>query len=175
VHGSTRPTLATADSSTGHAVSDRRKEVLPHFAFDAFYIYEYFDQPLTQVPDRYRAGFRCRAVLGTRVPLCQADLTMPLRYTFRNKTTRVEHERSRYVCPLLWPEKSADPCPIEHKQRAKGGCTTTIATSVGARLRYQLDRDSQAYTMSTSSVPPPNALRGLDSVLTRLRLIVTAP
>jgi hypothetical protein len=34
---------------------------------------------------------------------------------------------------------------IEHKLWAKGGCAATIATSVGAHLRYQLDRDSQAY------------------------------
>jgi hypothetical protein len=123
-------------------------------AFDAFYIYEYFDQPLTQAPDATRGfaavpfsergGHKLRFDAEGQ-PLCQADLTMPLRYTFRNKTTRVEHERGRYVCPLLWPEKSADPCPIAHKQWAKGGCTTTIATSVGARLRYQLDRDSQTY------------------------------
>jgi hypothetical protein len=123
-------------------------------AFDAFYIYEYFDQPLTPAPDAprgfaavpfsERGGHKLRFDPEGR-PLCQADLAMPLRYTFRNKTTRVEHERGRYVCPLLWPAKSADPCPIAHKQWAKGGCTTTIATSVGARLRYQLDRDSQAY------------------------------
>jgi hypothetical protein len=43
------------------------------------------------------------------------------------------------------PKKGADSCPIEHKLRAKGGGAATIATSVGAHLRYQLDRDSQAY------------------------------
>jgi hypothetical protein len=70
---------------------------------------------------------------------------MALRYTFRNKTTRVEHERARYGCPLRWPEATADACPVNHKQWPKGGCTTTIPTSRGARLRYQLDRESQAY------------------------------
>jgi len=123
-------------------------------AFDAFYIYEYFDQPLTEaadaargfaaVPFSARGGHKLRFDAEGR-PLCQADLTMPLRYTFRNKTTRVEHERARYVCPLRWPEPTAAACPVAHKQWAKGGCTTTIPTSVGARLRYQLDRDSQAY------------------------------
>ena len=123
-------------------------------AFDAFYIYEYFDQPLTQAPDAAhgfaavpfseRGGHKLRFDSEGR-PLCQADLAMPLRYTFRNKTTRVEHERARYVCPLRWPEQTAEACPVAHKQWAKGGCTTTIPTSVGARLRYQLDRDSQAY------------------------------
>ena len=123
-------------------------------AFDAFYIYEYFDQPLTAdpeavhgfaaVPFSERGGHKLRFDSEGR-PLCQADLTMPLRYTFRNKTTRIEHERGRYVCPLLWPEKTAEACPVAHKQWPKGGCTTTIPTSVGARIRYQLDRDSQAY------------------------------
>ena len=105
-------------------------------AFDAFYIYEYFDQPLTPDPTPRMASPPCpsrnaaatsSASTAEGRPLCQADLAMPLRYTFRNKTTRVEHERGRYVCPLLWPAKSAEPCPIAHKQWAKGGCTTTIA------------------------------------------------
>ena len=123
-------------------------------AFDAFYIYEYFDQPLAPAPDALhgfaavpfseRGGHKLRFDSEGR-PLCQADLAMPLRYTFRNKSTRVEHERARYVCPLRWPEATAASCPVAHKQWAKGGCTTTIPTSVGARLRYQLDRDSQAY------------------------------
>ena len=123
-------------------------------AFDAFYIYEYFDQPLTPdpaalhgfaaVPFSGRGGHKLRFDSEGR-PRCQADLAMPRRYTFRNKTTRVEHERARYVCPLRWPELTADACPVAHKQWAKGGCTTTLPTSVGARLRYQLDRESPAY------------------------------
>ena len=70
---------------------------------------------------------------------------MPPRYTFRNKTTRVEHDRIRYACPLRWPELTAEACPVNHKQWPKGACTTTIPASRGARLRYQLDRESQAY------------------------------
>ena len=65
-------------------------------AFDAFYIYEYFDQPLTRSP-RPSDWLRRRALLGPRrpqAPLRQrrpaalpGRLAMPLRYTFRNKTT----------------------------------------------------------------------------------------
>ena len=138
------------------AATEQRLGFRPAYAaFAAFYIYEYFDQPLTTPAAEPRCGFAAapfseRGGHGLRFdaegrPLCQADLAMPLRYTFTNKTTRVEHERGRYVCPLLWPEKTADACPIAHKQWVKGSCTTTIATSPGARLRYQLDRDSQAY------------------------------
>jgi len=123
-------------------------------AFDAFYIYEYFDQPLNTAPDAphgfaaipfsERGGHKLRFASDGR-PLCQADLPMPPRYTFHNKTTRVEHDRTRYVCPLRWPEPTAETCPVSHKQWPKGGCTTTLPTSRGARLRYQLDRESQTY------------------------------
>lgn len=55
------------------------------------------------------------------------------------------HERGKYVCPLLFPEKSAETCPQDHKNWAKGGCTTTLATSIGARLRHTLDREGAEY------------------------------
>ena len=70
---------------------------------------------------------------------------MPRKYTFWSKSTLFEHERGRHVCPLLFPEKTGQACPLDHERWSKGGCTTTIATSVGARIRYQLDRESQAY------------------------------
>jgi hypothetical protein len=36
-------------------------------------------------------------------------------------------------------------CPIGDEHWEKGGCTTTIASSIGARIRYQLDRESAEY------------------------------
>jgi hypothetical protein len=74
-----------------------------------------------------------------------------LKHTFWSKTTLVHHQRGRHVCPLLFPEETGQVCPIHHKQWPKGGCTTTLPTSIGARIRYQIDRDtcagagSQAY------------------------------
>jgi hypothetical protein len=79
------------------------------------------------------------------LPLCKAGFPMPLRYTFWSKTALVHHERGRYVCPLLFPEETGDSCPIDHKRWPKGGCTTTIPTSIGTRIRYQLDRQGEAY------------------------------
>ena len=35
-------------------------------------------------------------------------------------------------------------CPIQHKNWPQG-CVTPLATSVGARIRYQLDRESDIY------------------------------
>jgi hypothetical protein len=46
---------------------------------------------------------------------------------------------------LRYPKLSAEVCPIQHKNWAKDGCVSTLATSPGARLRYQMDRDSDLY------------------------------
>jgi hypothetical protein len=121
-------------------------------AFDAFYVYEYFhrdgqpdpESAFAAVPFSKRGGHK-KTFDQNGLPLCQAGLPMPLKYTFWSKTTLVHHERGRYVCPLLFPEPTAQACPIDHQRWAKGGCTTTMATSIGARIRYQLDRDSEAY------------------------------
>ena len=45
---------------------------------------------------------------------------------------------------MVFPEPTGQPCPIQHKNWPKG-CVTTLATSVGARIRHQLDRDSAVY------------------------------
>jgi hypothetical protein len=117
-------------------------------AYDAFYIYEYFHRDdgdgFAAVPFSQRGGYKDRQFSPEGWPLCQAGLPMPLKYTFWSKTTLIEHERGRHVCPLLFPEETGEACPIQHKNWPKG-CTTTIPTSVGARIRYQLDRDGEAY------------------------------
>lgn len=128
-------------------------------AFDAFYVYEYFhrdDQPLAAgfaaVPLSKRGGKR-REFDAQGLPLCEAGLAMPLKLTFTCRTTRFEHERGRYVCPLVFPEPTGESlrtepqdqaCPIQHKNWPKG-CITTLATSIGARIRHQLDRQGMAY------------------------------
>lgn len=117
-------------------------------AFDAHYVYEFFhsDQHdgFAAVPFSERGGYR-RTFDDQGLPLCQAGLPMPLKYTFWSKTTLIHHQRGRHVCPLLFPEPTGSACPINHKQWPKGGCTSTMPTSIGARLRYQLDRDSDRY------------------------------
>ena len=80
------------------------------------------------------------------LPLCKASLPMPLEMTYISRTTSlIEHEKGRYVCPLFHPQPTGQPCPIDDPHSAKGGCKTTLATSVGARIRHQLDRDSDTY------------------------------
>jgi len=119
-------------------------------AFDAFYVYEHFhrddlplDQAFAAVPLSKRGGKR-RQFDAQGLPLCAAGLAMPLKHTYVCRTTRVEHERGRYACPLILPELTSAACPIQHEKWPKG-CITTLATSVGARLRHQIDRDGHIY------------------------------
>jgi hypothetical protein len=132
--------------------TERRLGFRPKFgafdaAFDAFYVYAHFyredEDGFAAVPFSQRGGHK-KTFDEAGLPLCQAGLAMPLKYTFWSKSSLVHHERGRHVCPLLFPEETGEACPIDHKNWPKG-CTTTLPTSIGARIRYQLDRESEAY------------------------------
>jgi hypothetical protein len=123
-------------------------------AFDAWYIYAYFyraNQPdfgFAAVPFSEKGGYRAdgRQFDPAGLPLCQAGLAMPLQFTFTDRTTCIiEHERSKYVCPLQFPALTRRACPVRHRNWKRGGCTAVMPTSIGARLRYTLDRDSELY------------------------------
>lgn len=116
-------------------------------AFDAWYVYEYFHQAggFAAVPFVGRGGYKKRTFDDQGLPLCQAGLAMPLKSTYWSKSTLVEHQAGRYACPLLFPELTGQLCPVDHKNWPKGGCMTAMPTAMGARIRYQLDRDSQPY------------------------------
>jgi hypothetical protein len=95
---------------------------------------------------------------------------MPLKLTFTDRTRAIlEHQRGKYACPLLYPHPTGqtrrvepvetrrvepvetrrvepvETCPCNHKNWPQGGCVADMPTSIGARLRYTLDRESQAY------------------------------
>jgi hypothetical protein len=135
---------------------ERRLGFRPRFgtfdaAFDAFYVYEYFHREgqdwqsgFAAVPFAERGGHR-KQFDAQGLPLCPASLPMPRKYTFTSHTTLVPHECARYACPLRFPVTTGETCPVGHKQWPRGGCTTTMATSVGARLRYDIDRQSETY------------------------------
>jgi hypothetical protein len=136
---------------------ERRLGFRPRFgafdaAFDAFYVYEYFhrdgqshpDDAFAAVPFSQRGGHRL-SFDPNGLPLCKAGLPMPLKSTFWSKRTLVAHECGRYMCPLRFPTLTGQACPIRYKQWPTGGCITKIPTSIGTRIRYQLDRHSQAY------------------------------
>jgi len=123
-------------------------------AFDAFYVYEHFyraddPQAFAAVPFSERGGYKAggRQFSPEGWPVCQAGLAMPLKFTYLDRTSAlIEHERGKYICPLrATGEAPAEGCPVNHKRWSKGGCTAMMPTSIGARIRYQLDRDSQAY------------------------------
>ena len=137
------------------AATKRRLGFRPRFgaldaAYDAFYIYEYFHQDahpwqtaFAAVPLAQRASHDKFDAEG--LPLCPAGLSMPLRNTFMHQSGFLPHQRGRYVCPLLYPQANGATCPSHDKHWEKGGCTVTIPTSIGARLRHWIDRDSPLY------------------------------
>ena len=123
-------------------------------AFDAWYVYAHFyreNDPLggfAAVPFSEKGGYTAtgRQFSPDGLPVCAAGLPMPLKFTYTDRTTCIiEHERGKYVCPLLFPKPSGAVCPLHHKNWKKGGCTALMPTSIGARLRYTLDRDSEEY------------------------------
>jgi hypothetical protein len=116
-------------------------------AFDAFYVYDYFHQAggFAAVPYVAKGGHPKRAFDETGLPRCAAGLGMPLKLTYQDRSHPVPHEKGRYACPLLQPTPTGETCPIAHAKWPDGGCVTTLATAVGARLRYQLDRESEAF------------------------------
>jgi hypothetical protein len=122
-------------------------------AFDAWYVYDYFhrdDDPdaFAAVPYSEKGGYKVneRMFSPEGLPRCKAGLPMPLLFTYRDRTVSIiEHERGKYVCPLKFPEPAAQTCPVNHEKWSKKGCTVAMPTSIGARLRYTLDRESQAY------------------------------
>jgi len=115
-------------------------------AFDAFYVYDYFDEAggFAAVPFVARAGCR-RQFDAQDLPLCEAGLGMPLKSTYLSRKELVPQRVGRHACPLLFPEPTGQSCPIDHKNWPKGGCISRLGTSNGARIRYQLDRQSPAY------------------------------
>jgi hypothetical protein len=118
--------------------------------FDAWYIYDYFhrdedSEAFAAVPFSERGGYKNRQFSADGAPFCAAGKVMTLRYTFTSRTGLIEHPAQRYACPLLYPEPTDQACPKNHENFAKGGCSATLPASIGARLRYSLDRQGQAY------------------------------
>lgn len=115
-------------------------------AFDAFYVYAYFHHAggLAAVPLR-NPNEPLRQFAPNGLPLCAAGLSMPRKMTYRDRSHLLHHHCARYACPLCFPTATKTPCPIDHKSRAKGGCVTAMPTSIGSRVRSQLDRQGERF------------------------------
>jgi hypothetical protein len=134
---------------------ERRLGFRPRFgaldaAFDAFYVYDYFHSPehdgFAAVPFSQKGGNALRHFDENGWPLCAAGLSMPCKFTYLDRTSAIiPYRRAKYVCPLLYPEPDGRSCPIDHANWPKGGCSTSIADTPGARIRHQLDRNSETY------------------------------
>jgi hypothetical protein len=120
-------------------------------AYDAFYVYDYFNSPdhegFAAVPFSQKGRQNVHRQFNEEgLPLCSAGLPMPLKFTYNDRTTAIiPYRRAKHVCPLLFPEPNGQSCPIDHKQWPKGGCTSHLADTPGSRIRHQLDRQSAAY------------------------------
>jgi hypothetical protein len=123
-------------------------------AFDAWYVYAYFyrenepDFGFAAVPFSEKGNYKAkqRQFDPNGLPRCQAGLAMPLKFTFTDRTKCIiEHERGKYVCPLRFPNPVRRACPVRHRNWKRGGCIAEMPTSIGARLRYTLDRQSARY------------------------------
>jgi len=105
-------------------------------------------QAFAAVPFSDKGGYKANGhqFSPEGLPLCAAGWPVPLQFTYTDRTVSiVAHERGKYVCPLCFPKRTRKGCSVRHKSWKKHGCTATMPTSVGARLRYTLDRESQAY------------------------------
>lgn len=123
-------------------------------AFDAWYVHAYFHREndpsggFAAVPFSEKGGYKAhgRQFAADGAPLCAAGLAMPLQFTYTDRTTcLIEHERGKYVCPLPRQRSGRVACPIHHANARRGGCTAMMPTSIGARLRYTLDREGEEY------------------------------
>jgi hypothetical protein len=150
----TRP-FNESDPSYFHplmAVVEQRLGRRPRFgtwdaAFDAHYVYDYFDAAggFAAVPktDNPRQGQRSFAEDGS--PVCAAGLAMTLQFSYAYRSGLVPYQKERFRCPLLFPAPSGQACPIADEHFEKGGCRTDIAQGRGSRIRWQLNRQSEEY------------------------------
>jgi hypothetical protein len=117
-------------------------------AYDAHYVYEYFDQAggFAAVPFNVGKKGAKRQFADDGAPLCAAGLAMPRLLTYLDRTSGlIPHRREKCGCPLLHPHPTGASCPIADPHFEKGGCTTTLAADKGSRIRHTLDRESEEY------------------------------
>ena len=78
------------------------------------------------------------------LPLCAAGLPMPLKFTFTDRTrpwSSMSAASTSVPCDNPELQPAAPTCPVNDARWPTGGCTAMMPICVGARIRYQLDRE----------------------------------
>jgi hypothetical protein len=116
-------------------------------AFDAHYVYDYFEQAGGFAAVPFNAGKKGakRQFAPDGAPLCAAGLAMPRLFLYQHRSSLIPHTREKCGCPLLYPQPTGRVCPIADPHFESGGCTTTLAADSGSRIRHTLDRESDEY------------------------------
>lgn len=122
----------------------RPSQLAADAAFDAWHIYQPFAEVggLAAIPLNLRGHPQPK--LGPQgFHLCPQGLEMVPAYQYDHG----DGYRAQLLrCPLLFPEKTGQPC--DHEQFAKGcGCVKHINIEAGGWMRVRLDRQSQAYKL----------------------------
>jgi hypothetical protein len=94
---------------------------------------------------RRRSPWRGQTVSGAAR---EYSLAAPLSVEGQSRRSRsgrrlVPVEPVSIRCPLLHPAVTSANCPCGDSHFAKGGCETTLANTKGARIRHELDRESE--------------------------------
>ena len=160
--------------------TERRLGFRPHFgafdcAYDAFYVYEYFHSNehdgFAAVPLAEKGGYTERFFDPEGLPLCQAELAMPLKFTYTDRTQAIiEHERGKYVCPLLHPEANGKGCPVEHKRWNMVAAPLICLRRLGLAFAISLIETAKPMRRSTINDQPQSGL-----TLRRLTWASSAP
>jgi len=126
--------------------------------FARYCVYTYVHQAggFAAVPriDNPRQPFRRFAADGA--PVCAADPAMALEFRYTHRSDLTPQQKERFRCPLLHPTPTGAARPVADAHFANGGCKTDITAGPGSRIRWQLDRDSNAYKHSTLNAPWSN-------------------
>lgn len=118
----------------------RPTNVAADAAFDAWHVYQTCAEHggVAAIPRNRRGPAPARDPDGR--PVCARGRAMAA-------ASRFVHEdgfrAQRYRCPLLWPERTGEPC--DHARFAKGGCAKYVNAEAGGRMRAELDRRGEPY------------------------------
>lgn len=137
--------IAQTETRIGHGP----KRFTADAAFDAWYIYEHIHTAGGKAYIAFNShGFAYPTFGPKGHPLCADGREMIGQYQYYDATRGYHAEVNK--CPLLCGgSPSTETCHIQHPQFAKGiGCVKYRNLELGARLRIQLDRQSDEYDLA---------------------------